>query len=520
MIRLSSPLSTQSQQVTTLQARRIGIDTYQEPVVFMRADCPVCQSEGFESQSRLQLTGNGRSFVATLNIVHGDSLLEHGEAGLSEIAWDLLGAMAPSEIRVSHPEPIESFRHVRAKLFGHKLAPEKLSGIVNDIARRRYSDVQLSAFLAACVGDRMVSDEVIALTRAMVEAGERLDWSRPAVFDKHCVGGLPGNRTTPIVVAIVTACGVVMPKTSSRAITSPAGTADTMEALTRVDLSLEEMRRAVEQEGGCLVWGGAVDLSPADDVLIRVERALDVDSEAQLVASILSKKIAAGSTHTLIDIPTGPTAKVRNKATAERLAAVLEHTGAELGLAVDIVLTDGRQPVGRGIGPALEARDVLAVLQGDPDAPGDLRDRSALLAGKILERSGRAHAGEGTKLALAVLKDGRAWRKFQAICNAQGGLRTLPVAEHRRVVVADRAGSVSAIDNRRLAKVAKLAGAPSAPAAGVELHVHLDEHVEVGAPVMTVHAEAPGELTYALNYLNQHTDLMRITASNDEELRA
>ncbi|HNP64218.1 MAG TPA: thymidine phosphorylase, partial [Woeseiaceae bacterium] len=276
MIRLSSRPSTDSQRVSTLQARRIGIDTYQEPVVYMRADCPVCRSEGFESQSRLQLTGNDRSFVATLNIVHGDDLLEHGEAGLSEAAWKLLGVTDASEIRVSHAEPTESFHHVRAKLFGHTLAPEALSGIVNDIAGRRYSDVQLSAFLAACVGDRMASDEIVALTRAMVAAGGRLDWSQPAVFDKHCVGGLPGNRTTPIVVAIVTACGAVMPKTSSRAITSPAGTADTMETLTRVDLSLTSMRRVVEQEGGCLVWGGAVDLSPADDVLIRIERALDV----------------------------------------------------------------------------------------------------------------------------------------------------------------------------------------------------------------------------------------------------
>jgi len=519
MIRLSSPLSADSQQAATLLARRIGIGTYQEPVVYMRADCPVCRSEGLQSQSRLQLVGNDRSFVATLNVVHSEGLLDHGEAGLSEVAWELLGATAPCDIRVSHAEPVKSFSDVRAKLFGHALTPAQLNGIVNDVAARRYSDVQLSAFLTACAGDRMASDEIVALTRAMVEAGEQLDWSQSAVFDKHCVGGLPGNRTTPIVVAIVTACGVVMPKTSSRAITSPAGTADTMETLTRVDLSIEAMRRVVEQEGGCLVWGGAVDLSPADDVLIRVERALDVDSEAQLVASVLSKKIAAGSTHTLIDIPIGPTAKVRDQAAAERLSAVLQHTGANLGLEVEIAITDGGQPIGRGIGPALEAHDVLAVLQGAPDAPNDLRDRAALLAGKILERSGRAHAGEGMALALAVLTDGRAWQKFQGICNAQGGLRAPPVAEHRHIIVADQAGRVIAIDNRRLAKVAKLAGAPTAAAAGIEMHVRLNDRVELGAPVMTVHAEARGELDYALNYLNHHTDLMRISAS-DGEVRA
>ena len=498
----------------TLIARPMGIDTYQEPVVYMRADCPVCRSEGFEAHSRVGVSVNGVSIIATLNVVHGE-LLAHGEVGLSEVAWALLDVNTPTPVTLSHPDPVESFRHVRAKLFGNELDAGSLHAIVNDIAEWRYSDVQLSAFIASCVGERMNLDEVVALTRAMVAAGEQLEWSLPVVFDKHCVGGLPGNRTTPIVVAIVTACGAIMPKTSSRAITSPAGTADTMETLTRVDLSLTDMRDVVEQEGGCLVWGGAVALSPADDVLIRVERALDVDSEAQLVASVLSKKIAAGSTHTVIDIPMGPTAKVRDGETAERLSQLLRHTGTALGLGVEVVVTDGRQPVGRGIGPALEARDVLAVLQGDDEAPADLRARSVQLAATILELSGRAHVGDGQRVAGRALDDGRAWAKFQAICNAQGGLWAPPVADHQHRVVATRAGQVSDIDNRRLAKVAKLAGAPASPAAGVELHVRLADIVEAGMPVMTVHAEAPGELAYALSYLERHSDLIRIVDRGD-----
>lgn len=515
MIRASPPFEAGSHDTHKLTARPIGIDTYQEPVVYMRDDCPVCRSEGFEAQSRVLVSRDGVSIVATLNVVHGE-LLAHDELGLSEIAWKLLGCERPCPVSLSHPDPVESFRHVRAKLFGHTLSPHDLQSIIDDVAGRRYSDVQSSAFLAACVGDRMTKEEIIGLTRAMVESGERLKWPQAEVFDKHCVGGLPGNRTTPIVVSIATACGVIMPKTSSRAITSPAGTADTMETLTEVNLSLDAMRAVVEREGGCLVWGGAVDLSPADDLLIRVERALDIDSEAQLVASVLSKKIAAGSTHTIIDIPVGETAKVRDRETADRLAQILTQTGDALGLNVHVAVTDGSQPVGRGIGPALEARDVLAVLQGSPDPALDLRDRAALLAGLVLEHSGLAERGKGSAQALEVIEDGRAWRKFQAICEAQGGMRTPPVAGHRHEVVAARAGRISAIDNRRLAKVAKLAGAPTAPAAGVDLHVHLGDAVEEDMPIMTVHAEAPGELAYALAYLDHHADMVEIAGLASE----
>jgi thymidine phosphorylase len=344
----------------------------------------------------------------------------------------------------------------------------------------------------------------------MTDAGERLSWDARPIVDKHCVGGLPGNRTTPILVAIAAACGLTMPKTSSRAITSPAGTADAMETMAPVDLDIAAMRRVVDREGACVIWGGAVRLSPADDTLIRVERALDLDSEGQLVASVLSKKIAAGSTHLVLDLPVGPTAKVRSDEAASTLSQSLAAVARTFGIETRVVMTDGRQPVGRGIGPALEARDVLAVLQGAPDAPRDLRERAVALAGALLELAGSAADGTGGTIAEKVLEDGSAWQKFQRICEAQGGMRTPPVAPHCRPVVATQAGRVSTIDNRRLARVAKLAGAPDAKAAGVEIHVRLGDDVGAREPLYTVHAEAPGELAYSLEYVAANEDIIRL----------
>lgn len=450
-----------------------------------------------------------RSIVATLYSVTG-SLLAEGEAGLSNVAWRALGARLGDSVVVAHAPPIASLSHLRGKVYGHRLDDAAMRAIMADVVAGHYSDLHLAAFVTACAGDRLDASEITALTRAMIDVGERLRWPRDRVMDKHCVGGLPGNRTTLLVVPIVAAAGLTIPKTSSCAITSPAGTADTMETLAPVDLDIAAMRRVVEREGGCVVWGGTVGLSPADDMLIGVERPLDLDSEGQLVASVLSKKAAAGATHVVIDMPVGPTAKVRSGEAAARLTERFVAVGTAVGLAVQVVVTDGSQPVGRGIGPALEARDVLAVLQGSVDAPADLRARAITLAGAILEAGRAAAPGTGTRLATTLLDEGRAWNKFQAICAAQGGLRAPPRSVVQRAFEAPYAGRIAAIDNRRLARVAKLAGAPRAAAAGLELLAPVGTRVERGQPLYVVHAQAPGELDYAFDYVHGEPDILRI----------
>ena len=492
-----------------LKARRLGIDMQQEAVVFMRRDCHICRAEGFTAHARIQLSHGEHTIIATLYHVVSE-MLGPNEAGLSEQAWRGLAVKDGDEITARHPRPLDSLSLVRSKVYGHRLENKALETIIADIASGRYSDIHLSSFITACSARPLDHAETISLTQAMVAVGDHLRWDASPVVDKHCVGGLPGNRTTPIVVAIAAACGLVMPKTSSRAITSPAGTADTMETLAPVDLDLATMRAVVEREGGCIAWGGAVRLSPADDILIRVERALDIDSEGQLVASVLSKKIAAGSSHVVLDLPVGPTAKIRNAETAELLTRNLVDVAQVFGLKAQAVITDGSQPVGRGIGPALEARDVLSVLRNDAAAPGDLRQRALQLAGILLELGGVARPGDGEALAAATLDGGHAWAKFQRICEAQGGMREPPQSAQRHSVVARRLGRIGSVDNRRLARVAKLAGAPDAKAAGVEVHVRLNDAIEAGQPLYTVHAEAPGELAYALEYAAANASIYEV----------
>jgi thymidine phosphorylase len=492
-----------------VRVRRLGLDTQYEAVVIMHKDCDVCRSEGFSAHARVLLCNGKRQVIATLYQATGD-LVTPDEAALSDSAWRRLGLSDGASITVVHPAPLDSLSHVRSRIYGHDLNEPSLHAIIRDIVDGKYSDIDLSSFLTACATKPLDRKEILALTHAMVETGERLRWPAGAIVDKHCVGGLPGNRTTPLIVAIVASFGLTMPKTSSRAITSPAGTADAMETMAPVDLDTEAIRRVVEREGGCVVWGGAIKLAPADDILIRVERALDLDSEGQLIASVLSKKIAAGSTHVVIDLPVGPTAKVRSGKAAEALCRNIVEVAETFGLHVKAMITDGLQPVGRGIGPALEARDVLSVLRCEPGAPQDLRQGATALAGSLLELAGVASPNGGAALAATALDDGRAWAKFQRICEAQGGMRVPPMSSQQRPLVAERTGLVQAIDNRKIARLAKLAGAPDDKAAGVDLHVSVGEPIAAGQRLCTVHAESPGELAYAFEYAAANRDIIAV----------
>lgn len=493
----------------TLRLKYLGIDTYKEAIVYMRQDCHVCRAEGFEAQARIQITFGNQSIIATLNTIQSD-LLTINEASLSEYAWSLLGVNEGDAILLSHPKPLDSLSYIRAKIYGNELHAKQIQTIMEDVHAGRLSDIHIAAFLTACASGHLNTVEITELTKAMINTGETLQWDSPIVVDKHCVGGLPGNRTTLIVVPIVAAFGLIIPKTSSRAITSPAGTADTMEIFAPVDLSIAKIRQVVDQEGGCIIWGGAVALSPTDDILIRIERALNLDSEGQLVASVLSKKVAAGSTHVVIDIPVGPTVKIRSLSVAQLLKGYLETIGRQLGIMVRVLLTDGLQPIGCGIGPALEARDVLSVLQNKKSAPQDLRDKSLMIAGAILEFSKKVKPGSGKKLAQEILDSGSALNKFQAICHAQGGLQFPPKAPYTYTITAGKTGEIVAINNRQIAQIAKLAGAPRAKSAGLELHISIGHYVEKNQPIYTIHAENKGELAYTLAYVRSQKSVLQL----------
>ena len=484
-----------------LRLRRVAVDTYRENVAYLHRDCEIYRAEGFQALSKVEVRANGRRVLATLNVVDDPRIVRCHEVGLSIDAFAQMGVENGHPAMIAQAEPPTSIPALHRKIAGERLARDDFRAIVRDIAEHRYSKIELTAFVVATNQGELDREEVYFLTEAMAAVGHRIDWQERPVVDKHCIGGIPGNRTSMLVVPIVAAHGMLCPKTSSRAITSPAGTADTMEVLAQVELPVERLNEIVREHRGCLAWGGTAKLSPADDVLISVERPLSIDSPGQMVASILSKKVAAGSTHLVLDIPVGPSAKVRSMPEAQKLRKLFEFVATRMGLTIDVVITDGRQPIGNGIGPVLEARDVMQVLENDPRAPNDLRQKALRLAGRMLEFDPDVRGGDGFAIARDILDSGRALAKMDAIVRAQGGKafdhNAPQLARLAFDVLAEADGVITGIDNLQLARIARLAGAPKMLASGVDLLKKLGDPVQKGEALYRVHADYPSDLDFA-----------------------
>jgi thymidine phosphorylase len=400
-------------------------------------------------------------------------------------------------VRIERTPSPDSIDALRAKIRGDELDDGRYRLLIRDIVEDRYPDREVSAFLVAAT--RSLSDaEVLALTRVRTDFVPRMDWDEPIVADKHSLGGVPGSRITLLVVPIVAAHGMAVPKTSSRAITSAAGTADAMEALARVDLAVDDVRRVIAKARGCIAWNGRLNHSVVDDVMNAIVRPLGIDSNRWSVASILSKKVIAGATHVIIDLPYGPRTKVKSCAEAGEVAALFAWAGRELGVTVEAHATDGSAPIGRGIGPALEVRDCLWVLENDPRAPRDLREKALFFAGRMLAWDpGIGSPEKGRARAEALLASGAARAALDAIVEAQGRSEMVRPGAYTQVVHAPQAGRIVAIDGWCIAGIARRAGAPMDKSAGIDLIARVGDAVRAGDPLYVIHAGSEADLAVA-----------------------
>lgn len=492
-----------------LRVKELGISTGNVLVVVMNeADTKMLDLHPLD---RIKITHGKKMETVVVDIAKkGSKSIPKGTIGLMDEVIDSTGLKTGNIVSIMPAKKPISLEYIKKKLDGYHLSKKEINQIVWDIVHNKLSEVELTFFVAASYSNENNMDETLWLTEAMTNEGEQLKLKKKVIIDKHSIGGIPGNRTTMIIVPIMAAAGFTMPKTSSRAITSPAGTADTMEVLADVVFPIKRMKDIIKKANACIVWGGALNLAPADDKIITVEKSLMVDAESQLLASIMAKKHSVSSTHVIIDIPIGPNTKITNREKANHLKKDFLNLGKKLGMKITVVLTNGKEPIGKGIGPALEARDVLKVLRQDEDRPIDLEKKCIMMAAELFKTVGKK---DGLMLAKDILKSGKAYQKMKQIIKLQGGNpdvrpEEIPLGRFEYDIISKRNGRVKSINNLLISKLARLAGAPQNKGAGVFLYRHIGDKIIKGKRLLTVYAGSKNKIDYVEQWLEDMDDII------------
>ncbi len=436
------------------------------------------------------------------------SMVKVDQVGIFKEVQKALGVKDGEPVIVSPSPQPESVRYIKKKLKGIELTPAEVTSIVEDIAQNRLSEIEASAFMTAVYIHGNTLPEIVAMTKALVAGGEQLEFSKGPVVDKHSIGGING-RVTMVLVPIVAAAGLLIPKTASRSITSAAGTADSMETLANVSLSGNEIKRLTEKIGGVICWGGGVDLAPGDDKIIKIEHPLSLDPDGQVIASVMAKKSAVGAKFVVIDIPVGPDVKVDSTERAETMAKRFVEVGKRLGMRVEVVLTDGTEPIGRAFGAGLEAKYALETLEGKRF--DRLAEKSCELAGLLFELAGKAPKKRGFAIAKNILQSRKAWKKMQEILKAQNGKifssEQIKPAKYKKVIVATADGEICRMNVRRLVEIARMAGAPADAQAGLMLTVEKGDNVTIGQPLLEIFSNNSQKLELAEKLANESTGI-------------
>lgn len=464
---------------------------------------------GVKTKGRISLTTISKhpKEISTIVDIIQDGLVTQKEIAVSSEIKKRLSLKKGQTIDVNLTEPPRSINFIKKKLNNHSLSKKEVYEIISDIVSNELSEAEIALFVSAIYKQGMNFKETIYLIEAILESGNIFKLKNKFVVDKHCIGGIPGNRTTPIVVSICAAAGLTFPKSSSKAITSAAGTADVIEVLAKIEFNPAQLKKILSKTGAFLVWGGSLDMVPADSKIIQIEKSLHMDPEAQLLASIMSKKLAVDSDYILIDIPYGKTAKV-NKKKAEELKKKFEKLGKHFGKKLKVILTKGEQPIGNGIGPILELIDILKILNPNQLGPKDLEEKSLFLAGQLLEMTKKAKKGKGIELAEKILNSGKALKKFKEIIKAQGGkIKKLKPGKFQHNLVSKKAGKIYEIDNKKINLLARVAGCPADKSSGIYLYVHKDTKVKRNEKLLTIYAESKSRLNNAIKFYKQNYPL-------------
>ncbi len=486
-----------------LKARSVDISTGRWWIVLINE--VDAQRLGIMPGDELKLEWDSKTTEVACDITK--ELIEPGEIGLFADILKQYHIKEGDLVKLSFAKRAPSLQAIYKKLFKKSLTYQEIKSIVNDIVSYRLNDIEIAFFIAPAFDEKNFSEkELYYLTKAIAETGEIWDFGQKIVAVKHSAGGLPGNRITPIIVPIVASFGICIPKTSSRSITSAAGTADALETIMKVEFTTKEIYDLVKKNNSCMVWGGALKLAPADDRFIQITHSLGIEPYSKMVVSVMAKQVAMGVTHLIIDLPVEKTAKISDMETAKKIKEIFLRLSRRFHIKSEVVISKSNGPIGRGIGPALEMRDALRVLQQKDNRPLDLEAKSVKLAGKLLELTGKVKKNQGEKAALDSLISGMAFKKMIQIVEAQGGntlldSESLSLGKYIYEVRATNSGMIKSINSRNLVELCRVLGAPELKGSGIYLNKSVKENYKKGDVLFTLYSESDQRLSLALEVL-------------------
>ncbi len=447
-----------------------------------------------------------------VNVMETDSKVAEGEIGLFEEIWKDYRVDSGASIFIDIPQPSKSLEAISKKLQGHNLKEEDLKLIMSDIGSRKLRETEIAFFVSTFFNPGFNDDEIYWMTKGMAESGDILSFkgingNGHLVADKHSIGGVAGKAITPTLVPILVAGGLIVPNTSTRAITSPAGTSDILEVVMPVALSKEKVMEVVKKTGGCMFWGGSLDISPADDVIINVERSLRIQEFQKILVSIVAKKISMGVTHILIDLPYGKGSKIERADDVQMLDREFKKLFKKFNIYCETIKRPINGPDGRSIGPNMEIKEALKILEREEGCCEELEKVIIEMATRLFEGTKTVRRGEGKKFAREILDSGKALEKFWEIAFAQGATRRVKSTEIKMAhlqydLLSDQDGTVKVLNNQELVKIAKALGNPKIKEAGMHMHKVPGDQVSKGEPLITLYATTESRMGGAKELLN------------------
>ncbi len=487
-----------------LKTKILGLETGGKPIVVLNKED--ADDLGVRSLSRIQIRRNSHELTCIVDVAK--KLVPKGFIGLSDEVRTFFDLEEKVDIEIEVAKLPNSLQFIRNRLNGRRLNHDEMLSIVTDVVGGNLNEIEIASFVTSLHDFTLDMEEASNLSLAMVKTGGRLSLDKNIICDKHSIGGVAGDKTSMLVVPMIAAAGLTIPKTSSRAITGAAGTADRVECIMPVSLGIEEMTEVVNKTNGCLVWGGNLHLAPADDIFVQIEYPLSIDP--LLLPSIMSKKKSVGATHLVIDIPTGRGTKIKTIGDANFLARDFIQLGDRMGIKVNCAITYGEQPIGHSIGPALEAKEVMEILASKKNSR-DVTDKAVNVAGMLLEMAGKK---DGKRIAMEMLTSGKAEKKLREIMAAQGGDGKLkpgdiPLGELTHDVISEKDGRVIWMNNAEFIEMARSAGAPRDKGAGIQIHKKINEPVKKGEKLYTIYAEKDRKMDRTIKLMDE-LDIMGV----------